>query len=492
MFLFFISLAFGATSDQVCEDLYRLSCAPGEYNDGTGVSRTLGAIADLKEITAYQELAKSKLEETLKKPEKSYFRKLLLSVSGLALNPKCEGAADRPSADCLKLMVDGGSDMVINKIWNANENSALQNMSHSSTLEENRLLAENSDFKAVESSVLLQLQKSLGGESEAKRVEEVVFPRVKAQILKKIEAFVRDPKVRKDLTDKVKAIKYNGGECSSDLTGSQNAPGILLANAFYDPKRNTFKFCQGYGRLSTSEFKMAYIIAHELSHSLDPCNITVGPRDFRFSYPPKITRAQAETLYPFEGVVGCLRGVGSLQATSQLDYKVPNPYGAGNYQYSSGQTAPPGGYYGYYVPYPQQASTGGPPPDPMQQPFVSYCQPPDQITEAFPDWMATEILPDYMAEHYPQLTKDQFRIGYSNVWRGSCSASRAGTFEVHPETSLRNNNMINVHPKIRAQMGCGPDIGEKVYCPIQGVVTQPDGKSPEGKSSPSSDPRSQK
>jgi hypothetical protein len=115
---------------------------------------------------------------------------------------------------------------------------------------------------------------------------------------------------------------------------------------------------------------------------------------------------------------------------------------------------------------------GGPmtPKGPVAGPQLEAFCTNDQIGESFSDWAAAEVLPRYLKAKHPDLTRDQFRYGYSNVFRGMCSnvtPPPAGGFgmDPHPETKDRVNRIILASPLVREQMGCSNDpVPAPRYC----------------------------
>lgn len=107
-------------------------------------------------------------------------------------------------------------------------------------------------------------------------------------------------------------------------------------------------------------------------------------------------------------------------------------------------------------------------PTPKEKAWISFCMN-DQITESFADWLSSEVVPDYIARNFPQLSRDQFRIGYSNAGRGSCEMSNSNGADPHPTQEKRINRILLVQPKIRVQMGCPLRLSDRKYCKVDGT-----------------------
>lgn len=87
----------------------------------------------------------------------------------------------------------------------------------------------------------------------------------------------------------------------------------------------------------------------------------------------------------------------------------------------------------------------------------------DQITEAFPDWMAAEVVPGYIQSNY-RLTQEQYRTGYGNYFRLGCRESSDQVRErEHPESKDRINRILLPNPQVRSQMGCHTS-SQATYC----------------------------
>jgi hypothetical protein len=209
---------------------------------------------------------------------------------------------------------------------------------------------------------------------------------------------------------------------------------------------------------------MVQTIAHEMSHSIDPCRIGQGLAA-PFKFKEGATQEEAEQSFPVGDVISCLRKPESIMALREprqpvVSYVGPGYGGIGSPRQDRKAKQVPYGAYGYgtysAVP-PQPQAAGGEPPG-----FDGFCQR-DQINEAFCDYMAAEVMPQYMSAHHPQLTRAQLRNGYGNAWRGVCAQdeSMMGT---HPPIKRRNDFLLLMQPQIREQMGCGPNVANRVYC----------------------------
>lgn len=418
------------TTDRVCEDLQRLTCAVGQYDDGTGSAQN--PILEQDQFSKIFENLKTSMKQNfkgaIKKPDATYFRKIVLSATGLSLNPICESAVETPTSACISLMVEGATDISIKDLLGDYIKSKKYGL-----LKDKIYFIESETNEKIKNDMLAKVKKDLGVETLEKKIESKIFPQIKSILIKKVNTTVSDPKIRKNLSDKINNIKFNGSTCSKNSTASY-LNDLTSENAYYDHDKNKFNYCAGISIQNKSEFQIAFTIAHELAHSIDPCGITLGPQDFAFKFDSQIKIKEAQSQFPFP-VLDCLRSEKSSQAEYELKLK----------------------------PFTVADST-----DKFDEIFESFCTITDQINEAFSDWMASEILPEYIQKNFPNLTQNQIRFGYSNVWRGGRGCDifneKSKSFDVHPDQEIRVNNIILVQPKIRKQMGCPTELDNRIYC----------------------------
>lgn len=431
-------------NDQVCNDLQKLTCAPGDYNDGTGSASnpTSSKNNNTKLENQIVNFTREKFTKALSDPDNSFFRKAVLSATGLSLSPHCAGAAEKPSPNCLNDMAVG-----VTEIYTKQNSSQISTSTGIGSVSDVAYVIDSPIFKEIADQSLKKTKQTVGSDEVDKKAAEKLFPQIRALLIKKLDELPIDNDKRKQLIEKVRAIRYTNQDCSG---GATSVAQVLRANAHYSPTKNTFTYCSGFAVVNRSEFNMAFVIAHELGHSIDPCQITMGPSDFAFKYPVTTSREEAEAAYPVKGVISCLRSDQSVRAAPGFQsQEMGKGYGMG-------------GTYADMKPTQPAAPKN----------FSAFCQN-DQIGEAVSDWIAAEITPEYISKNFPSLSKDQIRIGYSNIWRGVCADAASevimppGGFgmDVHPAQHLRTNKVILAQPKIRKQMGCPiPPPSGTEYC----------------------------
>ncbi len=464
--IFWASLS-SAQTDAVCEDLHSFSCAPGIYDDGTGTAASPGQPGEreMKDLIQLKEFGSSRAEALLAQSKSSLLRQYILSISGLHAADNCEGGDTSPSQECLKLMGEAMAQLALKDIL---PNPAMAYISMERASDARRLdsLLSLPEMKNLREAIAGEYLKRVGADDLKKRIESTVFPRTKELILEKLKTSIPDPKARKALMDKVDKMQFEGVDCSKSKK-AQSLSGLMTHNAFAMPTKHHFKICAAYG-MATSEFSLVHVVAHELAHSIDPCHVEDGPKGFGFSYEDRSSIALMDEQYPIPGLLSCLRSSRSVSAQNFNHILPPSNYGPGMGMGGGGHGGAAGaGADGMRIEMPEKS-------EPTTE--AGYCRKMhsnspsgDQVTEAFCDWLSTEVLADYSEKHLPKLTPKQMRTGYSNVWRGSCSFQDAFQHEgyglVHPSTEKRVNRLILTHPKVRNQMNCPPlNEAKKIYC----------------------------
>jgi len=94
-----------AEPDDICEDLYAHSCAPGVFDDGTGSSEVRDLQEDLAQLQEqFTKEAEEEFHKLVKNPNQGLLRRQALSAFGLNNSPQCKGEVENLSDSCLGLM----------------------------------------------------------------------------------------------------------------------------------------------------------------------------------------------------------------------------------------------------------------------------------------------------------------------------------------------------------------------------------------------------
>lgn len=442
LFLFSMQ-SFGADSP-LCENLSRFACAPGSYDDGTGKVKSVEETG--KEIAQFVNKYKSKSIDRWKKElsenDNSYFREIALGALGLKNSPDCTSDERSKKERCNENLVAGIS-RAMEPLMFGNVGPAPNPLARPGNMKEAGFLIEHELFQNVLKDLRNEASKDLSQTESTKKIKEKVFPQMKSLMIQRLKELPISEKSREHMISKLKDIKFNGNECASFQR--LGADSLLVPNALYHPGRNSSELCNGYLFSFSSEFAMARAIGHELAHSIDPCIIDHGPADVGFHYSKKSDLKKKMEEYPIPNIIQCLRDERSVNAKSSQMLGNMQPMGGGMMQNN--------------------------PPEPPQETTApeSFCggeHSHDQINEAFCDWLSNEVTPLYIEKNF-KLTTEQYRIGYSNIFRTICSTqtrdenSQPGT---HPRTEDRIDRLILTNPKVRAHMGCSKPHSEYIYC----------------------------
>ncbi len=458
-----------------CEDLTNLSCSQSEINDktGGGPSHPMNAAGDDSYLDQY---ANKKAEEF--RPEiKTKVGHLIKTVSNDALE-KLKSAFNFSSSECKAdqrsgcghledilaqeyldqiLMTSKGCreehpsvqcdrDAVSNLFIQGESISDIQNRPAGELGRETKLLQK-------------EIFESVRGRFEnvkyLDKIQNKIFPDVRDEVL----AFVNDyfkplptdspdlSKRKKETAEKIKAVIgkvwFRGFDCTNAQRKKESDVYVekrfsfsnsRVNNSFYNPEPvNGVRLCEGTVIQNPSEFKIVKTLAHEIAHSVDPCSAGGMNRVVKYSE-KKAGESQSAYMnrlnqeFPFKGVLSCLRGANSVEATRVEPTTLPH--------------------------IPAQPGFGVTADDIKQMQIekdVAFCQGTDQLTEGFPDWLAAQVLPKYMKKHHPELTQDDYTKGYANAERGRCGQK---SVDSHSTNEDRINQILLNQPQIRAQMGC--------------------------------------
>jgi hypothetical protein len=375
----------------------------------------------------------SDIKQIISNPKNSYFRKKLLSATGLALLPACqETAKDKSSCDAS--LIVGYAKILNDLIYGWGGYGGLQRNQQKNIMDLSLVVGDDIS-EALVKKYQQKISDQLSKREVVGKIKNKIFPGIKQAMLKKISELNIDNSVKKKMLEKVQAISFRDASCD-DKKNSNSISHLYISNAFYSPLNNSFQVCNGLLMQSDSEFALGETIAHELSHSIDPCGISVGPSDFGFTYKPASDFHKLDFQYPMPGVLSCLRSPLSVEARPLVP-ALPS---------SKSNMQVPAQYY-------------------------SHCNGQDQIGESFADWFAYEVLPEYMSTSHPELTKEQYQLGYANAGRLFCSEAAANPTDPHPDGEKRVNRIALANPKMRKQMGCPEIPSHTIYCdPTRGFA----------------------
>ena len=240
---------------------------------------------------------------------------------------------------------------------------------------------------------------------------------------------------RKELREKIiQRMRSVGLEKKCDVKIPQDRQGQPRPFGDYDFDKNMIGHCVDANR-AVSDFQLVHLLAHELSHSFDPCilGVDVPSSPAVINYPQGSGFRDAIPHYPFAGLLVCLQRPTSAHVQTYVPEKNETPE----------QSAKP-------------TKSGGP-----------FCNGDTQFMETFCEWMAAEIVPLFVERNQIRTNPDQYRAGYLGIYQPAFKCEKdepQGWNGIYANERRISNQMLLTQPLIRQQMGCnGPPSGE--HCP---------------------------
>jgi hypothetical protein len=419
----------------VCKDLNRMSCRNTSENDGTGTA----VYASNEKLTAFLKAKKhaqilQHFSELLHNPQKEGFKRLVMKAYGNDKSPGCGPKDSNMDDSCLfglsqRMTVEAETEIFGSALSKEQEEFKLKQIGLDGDIESFEHYLNMPDFKELVDQSKSDIVIGLRDTALRNKIQVDIFPKVKAILIAKIKQDVGDEAVRIVLINEIDSLHWSEGSCTTPTISDVLTPRAFIA-------KNGFQVCDGLLAAASSEFSLVQVVAHELAHQIDPCFVGAI-----FIPPQPSSQKEVEEKFPFERLVGCLRGQKSTGATRFVEF----PKLRGDFCNTEDNAH-------------------------------------DQITEAFADWMASEITPVYMEKYHSELTPEQFRKGYSNAFKILCytpvqqamidNLKKHGIFDQHPDVDKRINGTIMVQPQVRAQMGCKEEPANYEYCSVPSNGTE--------------------
>ncbi len=104
---------------------------------------------------------------------------------------------------------------------------------------------------------------------EWKRVERV-FTQAQADLLEEVKNLPLTPVEREMMTNRITTVQLSLPYPDPNLLGSSADCSSTAQNAFYSPNYHKFTMCAGFFNSFKSDSALYAVIAHEISHSIDP------------------------------------------------------------------------------------------------------------------------------------------------------------------------------------------------------------------------------
>ena len=246
--------------------------------------------------------------------------------------------------------------------------------------------------------------------------------------------------------ERVRTVKIKTEYCDGDRDM------VLLPNAYYSPNSHTFNFCLNQMFRAESLFSTIFIMAHEISHSIDPCVLMQNPPVF-----DRLTSCFAQP-QSVGANIGCNRDNIGFQCDPR-PLSGETPIGCG-----------PGSTPDKCLPL----ESTRPAPNCYA---TTQIQNTPQDGEVFSDWMGAEVLGALASGQFApmrNLSREQHAIGLANAFpfcefSGSVVQSREGNTYEHLLDRDRFN-LLASQPSIRQNMGC-ESAGPQMYCTLEGSAS---------------------
>ena len=279
------------------------------------------------------------------------------------------------------------------------------------------------------------------------RKKAPVFDRVLDLMRSKVRLdLAKNPAARANFLERLDLVQFGGFDCAtvSRVDLSQSLKFSFFRETATDG-RQIIRFCPGALRWNQSEYSWVWFLAHEMAHVIGPCEYqrlpsgdASGKRNLALEYGELLTRGEMLERHPYGAVLTCL----SDTASDDHGRVGPAARFTDSDRYDSN---------GRYVNgTPAFCSTDG-------------ASRGDQIDETFSDWMATEVLGEYVARYFGDQSALDRRNGISNVfrgigpfvWSGDLTSKATATYLSAED---RINRILFAQPKLRCAVQCGPGV----------------------------------
>lgn len=403
-------LGHPSQSQEICRNLHSSSCGHGIIDDGTGVAATRPPTG-LSEADPLSAETQAEVRRFF-----SENRTIFRSQAFAKMNLDCENS---PNFSTQSNICDSEIEAKLFNLVQRRRASGTAGRYEMTEL----VFMEESGFLGLINEV------DFGGRLQvnvAEQEEKVtrLFGQVKEALIRKIESTNLSSEHKRIITSRLRQVNNLGSDCGATFGMND----YYLPKAFYNQQTNNFLLCRNLLNQTNSEFALTTVIAHEMSHAIDPCILRYSnPEIFGEFVTNDFYRSETE--FPYSNLTSCLRSSSSIRAVNlEVSQAPPN----------SGPVR------------------------------TSFCHN-DQIGEASSDWFASEVLVDVISQNYPNLTQDQWRNGMRNTFRLKCDQSQVDHvdgFEPHAPVEARFNAIILANQSVRKKIGCTKVSYNKVQCSI--------------------------
>jgi hypothetical protein len=418
------------TTSSLCETLPEYTCSEGLHADGTGAVQKVPP----------EDISNEAIVKKHRALIDAGIAKFMKAASTTELSSLCQPSPDscqtqipqRLLAAVLRSLGVGADEAGSAGSSGAGGAAKADDSESKRAIEASEELRRSEKFTRLIQELRAQISQREVDPQKVKLLESRVFPELKEALLKKIATFPLTPSLRQKVLARVRKIRLDKSyQCDAGIV-----PMLFAATLVYNANTNSIHVCEGLLGKNFSEFKLAQAIAHEMTHSFDPCNIAdVLPAVIRYSSTSDLAVRDSEYLWP--EVLQCLRSQSSIGARAwPSDPVVSSSDDDSNHAKSD------------------------------EPPYYDYCDK-DQVIEAFADWMSAELFTTYISRHYPHLTRQQWYEGYSNIFRFNCY-EKFEEQDRHPAIAQRISRILVANPVVRQKLGCAAPTGLN-YCQIGGA-----------------------
>lgn len=334
-----------------------------------------------------------------------------LKMDGLKICRAPGGSAD--FAKCLERL----KDELVNTLIVDLSNSKAGKPNRKLDLEKFGRLVQGSIYNK-HSSELLESINQTPDPDFLTRIENKMLPEIRSEIAEVMKRLLPDDGIRAHLLEQLGKVRYAGDFCPAELFGGNSLARLAQIGAFMEPDGDDGKpdprifVCRGMIGSMTSAYALTNIIAHEMTHSVDPCRVVhLGKQRA-----PQ-TVAEFDDKSPWSDLMRCLRRKDSVAAknvSSQL------------------------------------------PPD---------CKM-DQVSEGVADFVAAEVVGSLIRKkRLAGANTEEILKGVANIWRIACKAPTVDAdMDTHATLKLRIERILALQPDVRKALSCGPTPKDRVYC----------------------------
>lgn len=403
-----------------CDQLARTTCqtkGSGPFADETGTTLHFDQNREVKRLIAkHTDIIKEKVKGYLDLLEAQNDLKRITAFLPAGVKSSCRrsavGCREKLETETVELMKFDLSAGIVNR-----GKLDISNLG---------LLNSDDDYNRARTKAQETILKA-SDQTMNERLANEILPRILIpRIARVVQSLIPDTPVRAAMLTRLSEVRYGGDLCRPLIFGGPDVTSIAQIGAIYDPDSNKVKICRGFFGTNTSLYALYNTVAHEITHSIDPCALMLASTD----HPQYQTLSERDARSPWAEVINCLR---------------------------------------------DERSTGARNLDASLEPSKCFK---DQIGESIADFVATEVMGMLVEEGLlgpspSERTAETMEKGIANIWRYTCRAEHLGASDPHPSPRQRIERLTAVHPVIRSALGCGPLPKNRIYCGRGGASPMP-------------------